>query len=209
MVAWDSSFSMLCFEDSELAKNPRVDGRLSRDKGWIAELHRHAERIARASRAGVRCAHTGLPLRHGLVAGLEAGLSSAQRHGRTYSVGFVRLMGLDGLSETKAFRLRTWLGKRLSAVFRREDVRGCWNADTFALGLEGSSTRATVAVLERFQRDMQSEQVEADADLAGLQLAMGLAAYPLDGDGVRPLVLAAQERLRRAIERGPGAFVWR
>ena len=93
--------------------------------------------------------------------------------------------------------------------FRREDVRGRWDEDTFAVGFDGASARAVVEVVRRLQEDLDAQRVRQPDELSFLHVAVGLASYPLDGDTTRSLILAAHERLETAVERDPDALVWR
>jgi diguanylate cyclase (GGDEF)-like protein len=209
MSAWDSECALVCFDDSPLATEPQISERLSHEGGWLVHLHREAERIARLRRQQVRCAQTGLLARPAAVAALEAALSSAQRHGRTYSVGLIRATELEGLDRVRARHLQSHLGRLVYGRFRREDVRGRWDEDTFVVGLQGPSTRAIVEVVRRLQEELDARRVRAPEELAFLHAAIGLSSYPLDGDTSRSLILAAHERLLTAVERGPDALVWR
>ena len=138
MSAWDSDFMLLCFDDSPLAQETEINERLDRASGWLVQLHREAERMGRLRRQQLRCSQTGLLARSASVAALEAGLSSAQRHGRTYSLGLIRATGLDSLDHVRARRLGTHLGRLIYGRFRREDVRGRWDESTFVVGFDGS-----------------------------------------------------------------------
>ncbi|NOQ84359.1 MAG: response regulator [Myxococcales bacterium] len=209
MSAWDSEFALLCFDDSPLAKESEVGEPLVRAAGWLVNLHREAERMARLRRQQLRCSQTGLLARSGAVAALESGLSSAQRNGRTYSLGLLQATGLDGLDHVKARRLRTHLGRLIYGRFRREDVRGRWDGNTFVVGFDGSSARAVVEVVRRLQEDLDAQRTREPEELSFLHAAVGLASYPLDGDTTRSLILAAHERLESAVERESDALVWR
>jgi len=209
MSAWDSDFSLLCFDDSPLAGETEISGLLSRPSGWLANLHREAERMARLRRQQFRCSQTGLLARSGAAAALEAGLSSAQRNGRTYSVGLIQATGLDELDHVRARRLRTHLGRLIYGRFRREDVRGRWDGNTFVVGFDGASARAVVEVVRRLQEDLDTQRTRQPEDLSFLHASVGLASCPLDGDTARALILAAHERLERAAERAPDTLVWR
>jgi DNA-binding response OmpR family regulator/GGDEF domain-containing protein len=209
MSAWDSDVALLCFDDSPLVNDPEITEPLGRASGWLANLHREAERMARLRRQQLRCSQTGLLARSGAVAALEAGLSSAQRNGHTYSLGLIQATGLDGLDHGKTRRLRTHLGRLLYGRFRREDVRGRWDDNTFVVGFDGSSARAMVEVVRRLQEDLEVQRTRQPDELSFLHLAVGLSSYPLDGDTTRSLILAAHERLETALERDPDTLVWR
>jgi PleD family two-component response regulator/HPt (histidine-containing phosphotransfer) domain-containing protein len=209
MSAWDSDFALLCFDDSPLAEEAEITERLDPVSGWLVHLHREAERMARLRRQQLRCNQTGLLARTGAVAALEAGLSSAQRHGHTYSLGLLQAAGLEGLDHIKGRRLRTHLGRLIYGRFRREDVRGRWDENTFVVGFDGASARAVVEVVRRLQEDLGAQRTRQPEELSFLHVAVGLASYPLDGDTNRSLILAAHERLETAIERDPDALVWR
>ncbi|HET6415943.1 MAG TPA: response regulator [Polyangiales bacterium] len=209
MSAWDADCSLLCFDDSPLADELGITERLDPVSGWLVELHREAERMARLRRQQLRCSQTGLYARPAAVAGLEAGLSSAQRNGRTYSIGLIRATGLDGLDHAKARRLRAHLGRLIHGRFRREDVRGRWDEHTFVVGFEGSSTRAVVEVVRRLKDELDAQRTRQAEELIFLHMAVGLSSYPLDGDTSRALILAAHERLETAAKRDPDALVWR
>lgn len=209
MSAWDTDCSLLCFDDSPLAGEPQVNESLNRVSGWLVPLHREAERVAHLRQQQVRCSQTGLLARPSAVAALESGLSFAQRHGHTYSVGLVRAMGLDEVDHVRRRRLRTHLGRVVNGRFRREDVRGRWEANTFVVGFDGSSARAVVEVMRRLQEELASQRARQPEELGFLQVAIGLSSYPLDGDTTRALILAAHERLETAVERGPDSLVWR
>jgi len=209
MSAWDSDFMLLCFDDSPLAQETEIDERLDRASGWLVQLHREAERMGRLRRQQLRCSQTGLLARSASVAALEAGLSSAQRHGRTYSLGLIQATGLDNLDHVKARRLRTHLGRLIYGRFRREDVRGRWDESTFVVGFDGSSTRAVVEVVRRLKEELDAQRTRQPEELSFLHVAVGLASYPLDGDTARSLILAAHERLEAAVERDLDALVWR
>ena len=209
MSAWDSDFALLCFDDSPLTTEPGISEPLSRAGGWLVNLHREADRMARLRRQQLRCSQTGLLARSGVIAALEVGLSSAQRNGRTYSLGLIQAVGLDGLDHVKARRLRTHLGRLIYGRFRREDVRGRWDGDTFIVGFDGSSARAVVEVVRRLQEDLDVQRTRQPEELSFLHLAVGLSSYPLDGDTTRSLILAGHERLGTAVERGPDTLVWR
>ncbi|MEM9730741.1 MAG: response regulator [Myxococcota bacterium] len=209
MSTWDEDSALLCFDDSPLVDSPVIAERLNRDGGWLVELHREAERVARMRRQQLRCSQTGLFLRPAAVAALESGLSSAQRQGRTYSIGLIKTVGLDGLDHVRARRLRTHLGRLIAGRFRREDVRGRWDDDTFVVGFDGKSARAVVEVVRRLIEELAAQREREPDELAFLDLAVGLASYPLDGDTTRALILASHERLETALERGGGSLVWR
>jgi diguanylate cyclase (GGDEF)-like protein len=209
MSAWDSDFSLLCFDDSPLAGEAEISELLNRASGWLAPLHREAERMARLRRQQLRCSQTGLLARLGAGAALEAGLSSAQRNGRTYSIGLIRATGLDGLDHVRARHSRTHLGRLIYGRFRREDVRGRWDGNTFLVGFDGASARAVVEVVRRLQEDLDTQRTRQPEELSFLHASVGLASYPLDGDTTRSLLLAAHERLETAVERDPDALVWR
>ncbi|MGB5696464.1 MAG: response regulator [Polyangiales bacterium] len=209
MSAWDSNFALLCFHDSPLAGEPPMTKSLDRAGGWLVHVHREAERMARLRRQQLRCSQTGLLSGPGSVAALEAGLSYAQRHGRTYSVGLMQATGLDGLDHAKVRHLQTYLGRLIHGRFRREDVRGRWNDGTFVVGLEGGSARAVVEVVRRLKEDLEAQRLRQPEELSFLHLAVGLSSYPLDGDTTRALILSAHERLETAVERDPDALVWR
>ena len=209
MSAWDSDCSLLCFDDSPLATEPQITETLSRTSGWLVPLHREAEQIARLRRQQLRCSRTGLLARPSAVSSLDAGLSFAQRHGHTYSIGLIRATGLEDLDHVRGRRLRTHLGRLIYGRFRREDVRGRWDEDTFVVGFDGSSARAVVEVIRRLLDELDSQRAREPDELSFLHTAIGLAAYPLDGDTTRSLVLSAHERLETAVERGPDSLVWR
>jgi diguanylate cyclase (GGDEF)-like protein len=209
MSAWDSDFALFCFDDSPLATEAEITESLAHAGGWLVNLHREAERMARLRRHQLRCSQTGLLARSGAVAALEAGLSSAQRNGRTYSVGLIQATGLDGLDHVKARRLRTHLGRLIYGRFRREDVRGRWDGNTFVVGFDGASARAVVEVVRRLQEDLDTQRTRNPDELVFLHMAVGLASYPLDGDTSRSLILAAHERLETGVAREPDALVWR
>jgi DNA-binding response OmpR family regulator/GGDEF domain-containing protein/HPt (histidine-containing phosphotransfer) domain-containing protein len=209
MSSWDAASAILCFGDSPVANSPVITEHLNRDGGWLVELHRVAERIACMRRQQLRCSQTGLLLRTAAVVGLENGLSSAQRHGRTYSIGLIGPLGLDALDQMQARRLRTHLGRMISGHFRREDVRGRWDENAFVVGLDGASARAVVEVVRRLQEELAVQRERRPDELSLLHVAVGLASYPLDGDTTRALILAAHERLETALERGPESLVWR
>jgi DNA-binding response OmpR family regulator/GGDEF domain-containing protein/HPt (histidine-containing phosphotransfer) domain-containing protein len=209
MSAWDTDCSLVCFDDSPLVGEPQIAETLSRVSGWLVPLHREAERIARLRRQQLRCSQSGLLTQPSSVASLESGLSFAQRHGHTYSIGLIRAMGLEDLDHSWRRRLRTHLGRVIYGRFRREDVRGRWDEDTFVVGFDGSSARAVVEVIRRLQDELESQRSREPDDLAFLQVAIGLSSYPLDGDTTRSLILTAHERLETAVERGPNSLVWR
>jgi DNA-binding response OmpR family regulator/GGDEF domain-containing protein/HPt (histidine-containing phosphotransfer) domain-containing protein len=209
MSAWDADCSLLCFDDSPLAEEIEITECFARGSGWLVHLHREAERMARLRRQQLRCSQTGLLAREAAVAGLESGLSSAQRHGRTYSIGLMQATGLEGLDHVKARRLRAHLGRLIYGRFRREDVRGRWDESTFVVGFDGTSARAVVEVVRRLQEELDAQRARQPEDLSFLHVAVGLASYPLDGDTARSLILAAHERLETAVERDPDALVWR
>ena len=209
MSAWDSDFAQMCFDYSPLVSEPEISEPLVRASGWLVHLHREADRMARLRRQQLRCSQTGLLARVASVAALEAGLSSAQRNGRTYSIGLIQATGLEGLDHVKERRLRTHLGRLIYGRFRREDVRGRWDGNTFVVGFDGSSTRAVVEVVRRLQEDVDTQRTRQPEELSFLHIAVGLSSYPLDGDTSRSLILAAHERLETAVKRDPDALVWR
>jgi GGDEF domain-containing protein len=209
MSAWDSDFTLLCFDDSPLVEEPGINECLDRASDWLVQLHRAAERMARLRREQLRCSQTGLLARPAAVASLEAGLSAAQRHGRTYSIGLVKATGLEELDYVRARRLRTHLGRLIYGRFRREDVRGRWDEGTFVVGFDGSSARAVVEVARRLTEELDRQRARQPEELGFLHVAVGLASYPLDGDTTRSLILSAHERLGTAVQRPPDALVWR
>jgi len=105
--------------------------------------------------------------------------------------------------------LRAHLGRLIHGRFRREDVRGRWDENTFVVGFEGSSTRAVVEVVRRLKDELDAQRTRQAEELTFLHMAAGLSSYPLDGDTSRALILAAHERLETAAERDPDALVWR
>lgn len=209
MSAWEAECSLLCFDDSPLADQAPITDLLDRTSGWLVHLHREAERVSRLRRQQLRCSQTGLLARSAAVSGLEAGLAFAQRHGHTYSVGFVRATGLEDVDHVRVRRLRSHLGRLIHGRFRREDVRGRWDEDTFVVGFDGSSARAVVEVVRRLQDDLQAQRFRDPGELGLVHAAIGLSSYPLDGDTSRALILSAHGRLTTAVERGKDELVWR
>jgi diguanylate cyclase (GGDEF)-like protein len=209
MSAWDAECSLLCFDDSPIAAEKQITEVLNRNVGWLAHLHREAERIAMLRAQKLRCTQTGLFGRAASVSMLDAGLSFAQRHGHTYSIGLIRATGLGGLDHSKSRHLRNHLGNVLYGRFRKEDVRGRWDDDTFVVGFDGSSARAVVEVVRRLQDELEAQRLRDPEGLTSLHAAIGLASYPLDGDTTRSLILTAHERMEAAVERGDDELVWR
>jgi diguanylate cyclase (GGDEF)-like protein len=97
----------------------------------------------------------------------------------------------------------------ISGRFRREDVRGRWDEDVFVVGFDGASARAVVEVVRRLQEELAAQRGRHPDELSFLNITVGLASYPLDGDTTRALILTAHERLETALERGPDSLVWR
>ena len=118
----------------------------------------------------------------------EQELARAKRHNGALTVLVVNAAAASRQNHANPLENPTFLGNLLRKL-RREDIKGRFSSDRLAFLLIETDKELAAQVCERFHGLFQSI---AQGESAGLQVGIGLASYPLDGDSVRALLQYAE-----------------
>jgi predicted signal transduction protein with EAL and GGDEF domain len=118
----------------------------------------------------------------------EQELARAKRHNGALTVLVVNAAAASRQNHANPLENPTFLGNLLRKL-RREDIKGRFSSDRLAFLLVETDKELAGQVCERFHTLFQSI---AQGESAGLQVGIGLASYPLDGDSVQTLLQYAE-----------------
>lgn len=152
---------------------------------------------------------TGVYVRSQLLRVLDEELSRARRNEQSVALVIAELPEYEELSKSLGYSkmdpLLIAISKGLRQASRNYDCVGRIAENRFALVLPGMKPACTIAILDRIH------EIVADSGVAicerPVDLKLGGAFYPDDGDGARNLVSVAERKLERSSQRWKRAFV--
>jgi diguanylate cyclase (GGDEF)-like protein len=167
-------------------------------------------RIERTQLMRERAEHdqlTGLSLRGVFLAGLEARLSEARRHGSTLALCLIDLDRFKQINDQYGHlagdRVLAELARLMATRFRGEDLRARWGGEEFALAFPGERADTVGGAIDRLLCEFSAMTFQGDrGEEFVARFSAGVAEFPRDGDGADELLRAADRRLRRSKSSG-------
>ncbi len=202
-----------------LAKEQTEPLELARALGFAIERQRRLASLEAAhSDAAHRATHdplTGLANRELFLAELERALAFGARYGRKTGLLFVDMDGFKEINDTmghaKGDALLRGVSTRLLKCVRRSDAIARLGGDEFVVLLPDVTSRRDVA----FVRETILDCLQAPLDIGDgrsvvVEASVGAAMSPIDGDGARELLDAAdadmyKEKVNRRRQRASNA----
>lgn len=188
-----------------------ADALLVERSRWAAIVRAHGRRAAARRRRGAD-PHTGLAHRSELAATLQARLSEALRHDRSFSLAVLEIDDYPGLEEREgaavAQRFLWGAAKLAAARFRLEDVRGLGGPGMLVCGFADSDATAIAPAVRRLQREIGGLAVTGRRGQVRATASAGIASAPQVCEDLRSLALVAEGRLRLAQKSGPQGLAW-
>jgi len=142
---------------------------------------------------------TGLPNREGFVAGLRRALTIAAQRGQRVAVLVFRIVDFPafieqvGLERSEA--LLVLVSERLKRNTRDVDVVAHIGGDSFAVFLENVPSQQVAEYVAKKILNQLLPAYLLKADAYSLDIQVGLALYPNDGDSIEGLIHSADERV--------------
>jgi diguanylate cyclase (GGDEF)-like protein/PAS domain S-box-containing protein len=151
---------------------------------------------------------TGLPNRSLLTVRLNQAIAAAKDGVRPLALVHLALAGLDAVKQAHGHEVGDLLCKavadRLSAAVRASDTVARLEGAEFALLLQPKQREDLAELLKRLQH-LLTRPLRAGTHEITVDVQAGTAVYPGDADSAEPLMRHAEQALRAAMARGPGA----
>ena len=192
-ACWQSEFALVVVggmlpEEGIVAG---ADDVITHDENLMSRVQAHAQHMENI-RADAADEEHGLMRRSATIAALDAGLAAALRQGRSYAVGFLKV--IVDLDREDPQRVHASFKACIAQSFRREDIRGVWDDGMIAVGFDGANASTMSDVIAR----LNVELARLNPNHEGQHFVSGLASSPLDGDSVRSLAQVAYTRMANA-----------
>ena len=179
-------------------------------KGRIRTRQAHDARIARTD------ALTALPNRLALEEYLPQALARARRHGMSLAIGVIDLDDFkpvnDQLGHKAGDELLRTLSRGLLEGLRDSDFIARLGGDEFVVVLEdlhaGQEFEELAAALQRLHRAVEAPFELGDSAVASIDMTMGVAVYPMDGDAPEQLLRQADAAMYHAKQTKNGRTQW-
>ncbi len=166
--------------------------------GSHRRVRRQAGQFAAISAAALTDPLTGVLNRRGFTESVERELARARRYHRPFVLAYVDVRGLKGVNDTEGHlagdRLLKGVASLLQESARADDVVGRIGGDELGLLLAEQTASGAEVVTRRIQAKLP-EQRAAIGLSAPLDLTIGTAAFPEDGETFDELLAAADRRL--------------
>lgn len=194
-----------CAEDLNLV-NQALQGEVQERQALEHELHDMKEREEAARHDALHDVLTSLPNRHLFNDRLEHGLAQATRHGWTLAVMFIDLDNFKSINDTYGhaagdYVLQT-VASRLKNMTRADDTLSRHGGDEFLhLLLELKSAQEAALIAEKIIRKVGEPcvvHVNNEAISYIIQLSIGIAIFPRDGETADALVAVADKAMYKA-----------
>lgn len=180
--------------DEVMEKGAPLEHLLSRMRAMIERSR------ARASASELE-PRTGLLDRRAFLRSLSLRAADARRQDRALSVGLLRLVGLDSLSEQRgalvADEVLSAAARLLSVELRGLDLKARWSPRDLAIALPGAEAPQAERVLDRLARRV-NDMVLARDEVVPVDVRYALGTSPDDGLRVDALLSLTERRLGEA-----------
>lgn len=173
----------------------------------ISERQRAEERMRHMAQHD---ALTGLPNRRLFFELVDKSLAAAQRDRQTSAILYLDIDGFKAVNDTMGHamgdELLCKISDRISNRLRRSDIVARIGGDEFvALVRNLPSTAQTEEIADDIVR-LISEPFQLKDGVANVGVSIGIAVYPIHGDGAEELLSAADAAMYRAKKNGKNQF---
>jgi diguanylate cyclase (GGDEF)-like protein/PAS domain S-box-containing protein len=195
-------------EDHAQVALRRADGRPSQLVGVSADITPRKEAELRLSHLALHDPLTGLPNRRALAEALERAIARAERTGQPLAVLCLDLDGFKAINDRYGHpagdATLLEVAERLRRTIRRSDLAARLGGDEFAVIAADLSGPAPVARLARRLGAALRGPIALEAATALIDVSIGVAFYPGDGDTTEQLLARADMALYAAKRDGAG-----
>ncbi|GAB4081402.1 diguanylate cyclase domain-containing protein [Modestobacter muralis] len=179
-----------------------VTTRVNAERELLQERDRTRQHLARIEELAYTDPLTGLPNRRRLEERMETALWQARLDGGAVALLFLDLDGFKAVNDAHGHaagdELLQTVADRLRGRLRRGDLLARLGGDEFLVGLLGLDRASALAEAERVAGDLRAV-IEQPVPLAGttvtVQVTIGIAVHPEDGDDFAPLLHRADARM--------------
>ncbi|MCZ2828060.1 diguanylate cyclase [Modestobacter sp. VKM Ac-2986] len=179
-----------------------VTTRVTAERELLQERDRTRQHLARIEELAYTDPLTGLPNRRRLEERMETALWQARLDGGAVALLFLDLDGFKAVNDAHGHaagdELLQTVADRLRGRLRRGDLLARLGGDEFLVGLLGLDRTSALAEAERVAGDLRAA-IEQPVPLAGttvtVQVSIGIAVHPEDGDDFAPLLHRADARM--------------
>ena len=179
-----------------------VTTRVNAERELLQERDRTRQHLARIEELAYTDPLTGLPNRRRLESRMETALWQARLDGGAVALLFLDLDGFKAVNDAHGHaagdELLQTVADRLRGRLRRGDLLARLGGDEFLVGLLGLDPTSAAAEAQRVAEDLRAA-IEQPVPLAGtvvtVQVSIGIAVHPEDGDDVAPLLHRADARM--------------
>jgi len=170
------------------------------DEELLARIQVRLDRARLEREMAERDSLTGLLLRRPFVTSAQAAIADARRTGRPLSICLIDVDHFKKVNDQRGHlagdRVLSGFGRLLQSRFRREDLRGRWGGEEFAIVLPGQDVVTSAQAISRFLEEF-SAMIFTD-DLGNeftCTFSGGVAALGYDGATLEDLIKTADNRL--------------
>lgn len=114
----------------------------------------------------------------------------------------------DALGHDVGDEVLTVVARRLSACLRGDDLICRMGGDEFAVLLPALNNPAMAALVCRRLRDALLAPIDIEGERVALDMSIGVALYPQDGDCLQTVLRHADQALYRVKQKGEGGWTW-
>jgi diguanylate cyclase (GGDEF)-like protein/PAS domain S-box-containing protein len=179
-----------------------VTTRVNAERELLTERDRTRQHLARIEELAYTDPLTGLPNRRRLEERMETALWQARLDGGAVALLFLDLDGFKAVNDAHGHaagdELLQTVADRLRGRLRRGDLLARLGGDEFLVGLLGLDRASAQVEAERVAEDLRAA-IEQPVPLAGttvrVQVSIGVAVHPGDGDDFGPLLHRADARM--------------
>jgi diguanylate cyclase (GGDEF)-like protein len=190
----------------EMAERVVIESELASMRTDLAEtrddLQNAEARAKEAQETALHDALTGLPNRASFEQGLDHGLIQATRHGWRLAVLFIDIDNFKSINDSYGHGLGDQvlvaLAARLRSFFRDEDLICRWGGDEFVCLLMEVQQDDTVVRLAKHLCERIAEPCDFTEARLVMQLSIGIAVFPEDGETADVLIRNADTAMYEA-----------
>lgn len=191
---------------AEAAEQAEVVSELADTKSDLADtrddLSRSQANEEETRRLALHDELTGLPTRALFEQGLEQGLNLARRHGWGLAVLFVDIDEFkrinDSLGHDMGDKVLLMLADRMRSAVREQDMVSRWGGDEFVCLLLEVTQEADAVRLAQKIVSRVAETCEFSGAVPSIDVSIGIAMYPADGETADILLKKADTAMYRA-----------
>jgi diguanylate cyclase (GGDEF)-like protein len=177
---------------------------VARLKDGQAELRNKNEELARLS---ITDSLTGLFNRRHLMEAINVEASRSRRNERPFAILMIDVDAFKEYNDTHGHQagdeVLVQIASILQEVTRDVDTVSRYGGEEFLLLLPETNQNAAIDVAERIREQLKSHAVDGEA----VTVSIGVAEFPIDGDGPSKVIAAADAALYRAKREGRDVVV--